>query len=76
MKQYDLVSPFASRIPCTDLGTVVDGPREGYYEHVFRCRNCGKKSTRYIQKGERIDSVSFECPNCGCTVSEKGIWRA
>jgi len=74
-QQYDLAGPFANRGLHPAPETVVDAPAEGYYEHAFRCGNCRTKVTRYIRKGERIDNVSFECPNCGCTISEKGIWQ-
>jgi hypothetical protein len=42
-----------------------------YYNHTFYCSNCKERNYRYILKGIRINTVSFNCENCGCIISEK-----
>ena len=39
-----------------------------YYGHPFYCHNCGKRNYRYIKRGKLLDTISFECDNCGCAI--------
>ena len=44
-----------------------------YYGYTFYCRNCGDQQYRQIEKGKTLDTVAFECSNCGCTVKGRRI---
>jgi hypothetical protein len=44
---------------------------EATYSFDFYCLNCHCHNERRIRKAIRVDKLSTECDNCGCTVNAR-----